>query len=63
MRTIATPAGCSYDNCPRVWEDGEDVVIRGDLVDQATASRQDGEGVVRLPAAMVLEAAERLRQG
>jgi hypothetical protein len=56
-------SGCSYDNCPGMWRDGETVVIRGDLVDQETTARQDGEGVVRLPAAMVLEAAERLRQG
>jgi hypothetical protein len=46
-----------------MWRDGDSVVVRGDLVDQATKARQDGEGVVRLPAAMVLEAAERLRQG
>jgi hypothetical protein len=63
MRRIAQDGMCSYDNCPAVWDDGETVVVRGDLVDQVTVSRQDGEGVVRLPAAMVLAAAERLRQG
>jgi hypothetical protein len=56
-------SGCSADNCPSMWEDGETVVVRGDLVDQAMVSRQDGEGVVRLPVAMVLAAAEQLRQG
>lgn len=56
-------SGCNYDNCPGMWRDGDQVVVRGDLVDQATKARQDGEGVVRLPAEMVLEAAERLRQG
>jgi hypothetical protein len=56
-------SGCSADNCPGMWLDGDQVVVRGDLVDQATTARQDGEGVVRLPAAMVREAAERLRQG
>lgn len=56
-------SGCSYDNCPTIWEDGETVVLRGDLVDSAMISRQDSEGVVRLPAVMVLEAAERLRRG
>jgi hypothetical protein len=61
MRKIAQPDGCSYDNCPGMWEDGDQVVVRGDL--ELTVSRQDGEGVVRLPAAMVLQAADRLRQG
>lgn len=55
--------GCSYDNCPGVWDDGETVVLRGDIVDQATLDRDDGEAVVRLPRAMVLQAAERLRRG
>jgi len=54
---------CSADNCPGMWLDGDQVVVRGDLVDQATLERQNGEGVVRLPAAMVLEAGEQLRQG
>jgi hypothetical protein len=63
MRKIAQPDGCSYDNCPGMWEDGDQVVVRGDLVDQQTISRQDGEGVVRLPAAMVLTAAAELRRG
>jgi len=63
MRKIAQPDGCSYDNCPGVWEDGDSVVVRGDLVDQQTTTRADGEGVVRLPAAMVLQAAAKLRRG
>jgi formylmethanofuran dehydrogenase subunit C len=63
MRKGAEPDGCSYDNCPGVWEDGDTVVVRGDMVDRATLERADGEAVVRLPRAMVLQAAERLRQG
>lgn len=63
MRKVAEPDGCSYDNCPGVWEDGDTVVVRGDMVDRATLERAHGEAVVRLPRAMVLEAAERLRQG
>jgi len=57
-------SGCSADNCPGMWLDHDgSVVVRGDLVDQATKSRQDGEGVVRLPASMVAEAARLLPQG
>jgi hypothetical protein len=63
MRKVAEPDGCSYDNCPGVWEDGDTVVVRGDMVDRAMLERLDGEAVVRLPRAMVLQAAERLRQG
>jgi hypothetical protein len=63
MERIAAPDGCSYDNCPGMWKDGPDVVVRGEEVDQTTVGRQGGEAVVRLPAAMVLAAAERLRQG
>ena len=63
MRKVAEPDGCSYDNCPGVWEEGDTVVVRGDMVDRETLERADGEAVVRLPRAMVLQAAERLRQG
>jgi formylmethanofuran dehydrogenase subunit C len=63
MRKVAEPDGCSYDNCPGVWADGDTVVVRGDMVDRATLERAAGEAVVRLPRAMVLQAAERLRQG
>lgn len=63
MRKVAEPDGCSYDNCPGVWEDGDTVVVRGDMVDRQTLERAHGEAVVRLPRAMVLQAAERLRQG
>jgi|GEM_PF-6214873 hypothetical protein len=63
MRKVAEPVGCSYDNCPGVWEDGDTVVVRGDVVDRATLECLEGEAVVRLPRAMVLQAAERLRQG
>jgi hypothetical protein len=55
-------SGCSYDTCPAIWEDGETVVVRGDLVDQVTVDREQGESVVRLPAAMVREAAAKLHQ-
>jgi hypothetical protein len=33
------------------------------MVDRATLERAEGEAVVRLPRAMVVQAAERLRQG
>jgi hypothetical protein len=56
-------SGCNFDNCPGVWDDGETVVVRGDVVDAATLERNDGEAVIRLPRAMVLEAAGRLAQG
>lgn len=56
-------AGCSYDNCPGVWDDGDTIVVRGDLVDQATLDRDNHEAVVRLPRTMVLQAAEQLRRG
>jgi hypothetical protein len=54
---------CYDNNCPGVWEDGETVVFRGDVVDAATLEHNDGEAVVRLPRAMVLEAAGKLAQG
>jgi hypothetical protein len=56
-------AGCSYDNCPGVWDDGDTIVVRGDVVDQTTLDRDNHEAVVRLPRAMVLAAAERLHRG
>jgi formylmethanofuran dehydrogenase subunit C len=56
-------AGCSYDNCPGVWDDGDTIVVRGDVVDQTTLDREQGEAVVRLPRTMVLAAAERLQRG
>ena len=61
MRQIG---GCDAgDTCPGVFEDGETVIVRGVVVDAATLERAEGEAVVRLPRAMVLEAAERLEQG
>jgi formylmethanofuran dehydrogenase subunit C len=58
--TMRKLSGCSYDTCPAIWEDGETVVVRGDLVDQVTVDREDGEAVVRLPASMFQEAASKL---
>ena len=55
--------GCSFDDCPGVWYDGDTVVVRGGAVDATTLERHDGEAVVRLPRAMALEAARRLAQG
>jgi hypothetical protein len=34
-----------------VFEDGETVIIRGDVVDAITLARADGEAAVRLPRA------------
>jgi hypothetical protein len=53
-------SGCSYDTCPTIWEDGDTVVVRGATVNQETVDREPGEQVVRLPAAMVQEAAAQL---
>jgi hypothetical protein len=53
-------SGCQYDSCPTIWEDGETVVVRGDVVDQVTVDREQGEAVVRLPATMLQEAASKL---
>jgi hypothetical protein len=53
-------SGCQYDTCPAIWEDGETVVVRGDMVDQITVDREQGEAVVRLPASMLQEAAGNL---
>ena len=55
MRQIA---GCdSGDTCPGVFEDGETVIVRGDMVDAITLARADGEAAVRLPRAMLVAAA------
>ena len=60
MRQIA---GCdSGDTCPGVFEDGETVIIRGDVVDAITLARADGDAAVRLPRAMLAAAAERLER-
>jgi hypothetical protein len=56
-------AGCdSGDTCPGVFEDGETVIVRGDMVDAITLARADGEAAVRLPRAMLVAAAERLER-
>jgi hypothetical protein len=52
--------GCQDNTCPGVWEDGETVVVRGDVVEAATLDRTGGEAVVRLPKAMLIEAAREL---
>lgn len=54
---------CSYDNCPGIWvkdETGE-VVVRGEVV--AGLPLGDGEQTVKIPAAMLAEAASKLHQG
>jgi hypothetical protein len=56
-RTPRRPAkqqvgGCSGDDCPDARGDDDTVAIRG-----------DGEAVMRLPRAMVLDTAGRLAQG
>jgi hypothetical protein len=55
--------GAATTTARECGEDGDTVVVRGDMVDRATLERADDEAVVRLPRAMVLQAAERLRQG
>jgi hypothetical protein len=56
-------AGCdSGDTCPGVFEDGETVIVRGDVVDAITLARADDEAAVRLPRAMLVAAAERLER-
>ena len=60
MRQIG---GCDAgDTCPGVFEDGETVIVRGDVVDAMTLERADGEAAVRLPRAMLVAAAERLER-
>jgi hypothetical protein len=54
--------GCSGDDCPDARDDNT-VVVRGGVVDAATLDRSDGEAVMRLPRAMVLDTAGRLGQG
>jgi len=55
--------GCSFDDCPGVWDDGETMVVRGGVVDAVTLERHDGDAVMRLPRALVPKAAGRLAQG
>jgi hypothetical protein len=45
-----------------VFEDGETVIVRGDVVDAITLARADGEAAVRVPRAMLVAAAERLER-
>jgi hypothetical protein len=45
-----------------VFEDGETVIVRGDVVDAIIVERADGEAAVRLPRAMLVAAAERLER-
>jgi hypothetical protein len=45
-----------------VFEDGETVIVRGDVVDAITLARADSEAAVRLPRAMLVLAAERLER-
>ncbi len=54
-------SGCDGpDTCPGVFEDGETVIVRGDVVEVVTLERADGEAAVRLPRAMLLDAAAAL---
>jgi hypothetical protein len=62
-RAVQQVGGCSFDDCPGVWDDGETMVVRGGVVDAVTLERHDGEAVTRLPRALVLKAAGRLAQG
>ena len=58
MRQVA---GCDDgQTCPGVFEDGDTVLVRGDMVGAVTLDRASGEAVVRLPAALLLEAARKL---
>ena len=57
MRVIA--GSCPNGNCPKIVDLGTgEVDVQGDLVDAATPA---GEGIVRLPASYILEAADALR--
>jgi predicted aconitase with swiveling domain len=56
-------SGCSADNCPGIWvkDETDEIVVRGQVV--AGLPLSDGEQTVKIPAGMLAEAAERLRQG
>ncbi|WP_203901061.1 hypothetical protein [Virgisporangium aliadipatigenens] len=52
--------------CPKIFEDGSDVVVQGYDLDSATEGQlylPDGESAVRLPGQLVLDAARRLIEG
>jgi len=55
-------AGTCYDKeCPKVFADGEDhVVVQGPLV--TVKAVRDGEGLVRIPARYLIDAARVLEQ-
>lgn len=56
-------ARCSSNGCPSIDLDGDHVVVQGEVVELV---RLDGglwtEAQVRIPAAMLLEAAAKLQQ-
>lgn len=57
MRIIA---GCPNGNCPKVIDDGSDeVTVVGPT--RTDVETPDGEGALRIPVAVILEAADALR--
>jgi len=59
MRVVAEQ--CKRGECPTVWEDGADLVIQGYVSDTDGGTVVPaGEAVIRVPRALILEAAARL---
>ncbi len=65
MRQIA---GCNGGNCPATWLEGDDALIRGTVESSPAVlakigDNPNGEGVVRIPRAVLIQAARALLNG
>jgi hypothetical protein len=62
LTTIAQ--SCASNACPTIYTDDDRILVQGDVVDRSAHGLEvpESESVVAIPAALILEAAERLRE-
>lgn len=46
-------SGCNNNDCPKLFEDGEDYIVQGATVPTETVKTPDGETAVRVPKAIL----------
>jgi hypothetical protein len=59
MRQVAGEHCADGETCAGIFEDGDTVVFRGDVVSEETLARGSSEAAVRLPKALLDEYLER----
>lgn len=46
-------SGCNNNDCPKLFEDGEDYIVQGPTVTPEVLTAPDGETAVRVPKAIL----------